>query len=85
LKILKFCVVVVIAGSLTVSTVYGEEEAFYEGENVVGYIKDDRGNRYIVIETPEGKAKLIKTEKNPEEILKDSYGITNKDFQIREE
>ncbi|WP_456393187.1 hypothetical protein [Persephonella sp.] len=85
MRILKLCIAVAVAGSLSVSTVYGEEEAFYEGENVVGYIKDDQGNRYIVIETPEGKAKLIKTEKSPEEVLKDSYGITNKDFQIREE
>ncbi|WP_029520002.1 hypothetical protein [Persephonella sp. IF05-L8] len=60
-----------------------EQEPFFEGENAVGYIKDTRGNKYIVIETPDGRAKLIKTRKNPEEILQDSYGISNKDFQIR--
>ena len=62
-----------------------EIEPFYDGENVVGYIKDDKGNKYIVIETPDGKGKLIKTDKSPEEVLQDSYGITNKDFDIREE
>ncbi|WP_051654136.1 hypothetical protein [Persephonella sp. KM09-Lau-8] len=60
-----------------------ESEPFFEGENAVGYIKDTSGNKYIVIETPDGRAKLIKTRKNPEEILQDSYGISNKDFQIR--
>jgi len=65
--------------------VAAEEEPFYDGENVVGYIQDDRGNRYIVIETPDGKAELVRTEKSPEEVLRDGYGITKKDFQIREE
>ncbi|WP_297456555.1 hypothetical protein [Persephonella sp.] len=72
----------VLIGSLWIANAQ-ESEPFYEGENAVGYIKDTNGNKYIVIETPDGRAKLIKTKKNPEEILQGSYGISNKDFQIR--
>ncbi len=68
---------------VSASTFAEETDTFYEGENVVGLIKDSNGNKYIVIETPDGKAKLIKTEKNPEEILKGSSGITKEDFEIR--
>ncbi len=71
-------------GMATLSTA-SEEEPFYEGENVVGYVKDTKGNKYIVVETPDGRAKLIKTKKNPEEVLQEGYGITKKDFEIREE
>ncbi len=66
-------------------SVASEEEPFYEGENVVGYVKDTKGNKYIVVETPDGRAKLIKTKKNPEEVLQEGYGITKKDFEIRKE
>ncbi|WP_457639676.1 hypothetical protein [Persephonella sp.] len=83
MRLLSLITAAVVAGTVLVAV--GEEGPFYDGENVVGYIKDDSGNRYIVIETPDGKAKLVKTEKSPEEVLQDSYGITNKDFQIREE
>jgi len=83
---LKALVLFLLAGFLILGSGQTKaEEMFYDGENVVGFIKDDRGNKYIVIETADGKAKLIKTQKNPEELLKESYGITNKDFQIREE
>ena len=70
---------------LTALSIASEEEPFYEGENVVGYVKDTNGNKYIVVETPDGRAKLIKTKKNPEEVLREGYGITKKDFEIREE
>ncbi len=76
--------VVLFSVLLLYTGIFAEEtDSFYEGENVVGFIKDNHGNKYIVIETPEGKAKLIRTEKNPEEILKDSGGITKEDFEIR--
>ncbi|WP_293444666.1 hypothetical protein [Persephonella sp.] len=75
----------VLAISLTVVAIASEDEPFYEGENVVGYVKDTDGNRYIVVETPDGRAKLIKTKKDPEEVIKEDYGITKKDFEIREE
>lgn len=83
MRILSFLLASLLAVSS--SLMAAEDEPFYEGENVVGYIKDNKGNRYIVVETPDGRAKLIKTKKSPEEVLKDSYGITKKDFEIREE
>ncbi|HHG73437.1 MAG TPA: hypothetical protein ENK22_00115 [Persephonella sp.] len=75
----------VLALSLSFVATASEDEPFYEGENVVGYVKDTDGNRYIVVETPDGRAKLIKTKKDPEEVIKEDYGITKKDFEIREE
>jgi len=75
----------VLALSLSVVATASEDEPFYEGENVVGYVKDTDGNRYIVVETPDGRAKLIKTKKDPEDVIKEDYGMTKKDFEIREE
>jgi len=80
-----FLVTVILTVGLTTLAIASEEEPFYEGENVVGYVKDTNGNRYIVVETPDGRAKLIKTKKNPEEVLQEGFGITKKDFEIREE
>ena len=79
-----FLIMLALTIGLTALSI-ASEEPFYEGENVVGYVKDTNGNKYIVVETPDGRAKLIKTKKNPEEVLKESYGITKKDFEIREE
>ncbi|MBK3332149.1 hypothetical protein GWK41_03585 [Persephonella atlantica] len=80
---MRFFTVMLLFLLFSASILAEETDSFYEGENVVGFIKDSNGNKYIVIETPEGKAKLIKTEKNPEEILRDSGGITKEDFEIR--
>lgn len=75
--------VLFLSFSIIFSNALAEEEPFYDGENVVGYVKDDKGNKYIVIETPNGRAKLIRTNRNPEEILEQGYGITKKDFENR--
>ncbi|ACO03513.1 MAG TPA: hypothetical protein DEP48_06685 [Persephonella sp.] len=71
----------IITGLLFAYTSYSQEDIFTGMENTVGYIKDERGNKYIVIETPEG-AKLIRTEKDPEEVLESSLGISKDDLNI---
>ncbi|WP_456400745.1 hypothetical protein [Persephonella sp.] len=69
---------VIVSG---LNTVKSEDDIFTGMENTVGYIKDEKGNKYIVIETAEG-AKLIRTEKNPEDVLKNSIGISKEDLNI---
>ncbi|RMA96103.1 hypothetical protein [Hydrogenothermus marinus] len=56
-----------------------EENYLYDIGNTVGYIKDNKGNKYLVIETKNG-AKLIKTKENPEDLVKDKFGLTKKEF-----
>ncbi len=55
---------------------------FSEFENAVGYIKTEGGNMYIVIETENG-SKLIKVNKDPEQILGGNRGITKEDFETK--
>jgi hypothetical protein len=50
-------------------------------ENTVGYIEDNKGRKFIVVETPEG-AKLISVKKDPEKIINKDIGITKKEMQI---
>ncbi|RUM50668.1 MAG: hypothetical protein DSY47_01145 [Hydrogenothermus sp.] len=50
-------------------------------ENTVGYIEDNNGRKFIVVETPEG-AKLISVKKNPEKIINKDLGITKEEMQI---
>ncbi|WP_457641520.1 hypothetical protein [Persephonella sp.] len=76
---ISLCLIFVFAGSSL-----AQNEIFSEMENTVGYIEDEKGNKYLVIETPEG-AKLIKTEKDPEKIIRDSLGISKDDLNIRGE
>ncbi|NPA13067.1 MAG: hypothetical protein GXO45_03670 [Aquificae bacterium] len=64
---------------LTVITATAQD-LFYNGENTVGHIKDTDGNSYIVVETPDGKAKLIKTNKKIEKVIPER-GITKQDFK----
>jgi hypothetical protein len=78
---MKKITAVIIIGLLAYCISYSQDEIFTGMENTVGYIKDEKGNKYIVIETPEG-AKLIKTEKDPENILKSSLGISKEDLNI---
>ncbi|NPA53621.1 MAG: hypothetical protein GXO21_03025 [Aquificae bacterium] len=56
-------------------------DVFIELKNTVGYIKVKNGNNYLIVETEEG-AKLIKTRKDPEKILKGDIGISKEDLKI---
>ncbi|WP_457621354.1 hypothetical protein [Persephonella sp.] len=78
---MKRFAVFLITGLLYTQIAYSQDDIFTGMENTVGYIKDERGNKYIVIETPEG-AKLIKTEKDPEKVLQNSLGISKDDLNI---
>lgn len=50
-------------------------------ENTVGYIEDNNGRKFIVVETQEG-ARLIPVKKNPEKIINKDLGITKEEMQI---
>ncbi len=50
-------------------------------ENTVGYIEDNKGRKFIVVETEDG-AKLISVNKNPERIINKDLGITKEEMQI---
>ncbi|RUM61688.1 MAG: hypothetical protein DSY66_01540 [Persephonella sp.] len=53
--------------------------SFIGMENTVGYITDDRGNKFIIIETEDG-AKLVKVKENPKKLFNGSLGISKEDF-----
>jgi hypothetical protein len=56
-------------------------DVFTELKNTVGYIKVKNGNNYLIVETEDG-AKLIKTKKDPEKIIKGDIGISKEDLKI---
>lgn len=56
-------------------------DVFTELKNTVGYIKVKNGANYLIVETKDG-AKLIKTRKDPEKIIKGDIGISKDDFKI---
>ncbi len=56
-------------------------DVFTELKNTVGYIKVQNGANYLIVETEDG-AKLIKTRKDPEKILKGDIGISKEDLKI---
>ncbi len=58
----------------------GTEEVFTELKNTVGYIKVVNGSNYLIVESEDG-AKLIRTKKDPESILKGSLGISKEDLK----
>ncbi len=56
-------------------------DVFTELKNTVGYIKVKNGANYLIVETEDG-AKLIKTKKDPEKIIKGDIGISKEDLKI---
>ncbi len=60
---------------------YAQNEYFYDMGNNVGYIKDDKGNKYIVVEENSG-AKLVKVKEDPETLMRDKFGISKEDLKI---
>ncbi len=55
-------------------------DIFTELRNTVGYIKLANGVNYLIVESKDG-AKLIRTKKDPEKILKGSIGISKEDLK----
>ncbi len=50
-------------------------------ENTVGYIEDNKGRKFLIVETEEG-AKLIKVDKKPGKVINRDLGITKEEMQI---
>ena len=65
-------------------TSFAQDEYLSEMENTVGYIKDESGNSYLVIETKKG-AKLVKVNEKPENLLRSKLGITKEDLKLNGE
>ncbi len=63
---------------------YGEDKMFPEMENTVGYIVTENGEKYVVIETGNG-AKLVKTDKNPKQVIRKNNFLSKEDFIKLEE
>lgn len=59
-----------------------EQETFVGMENTVGYLTDNRGNKYLIVEEGDG-ARLIKVRENPRKLLKGSIGISKEDLDIK--
>ena len=62
-------------------TASAQEEYLYDMGDTVGYIKDNKGNKYLVVETKTG-AKLVKVKDNPENLLQEKLGITKDDLKL---
>ncbi len=63
------------------TTAVKASDVFTELKNTVGYIKVKNGANYLIVETKDG-AKLIKTRKDPEKIIKGDIGISKEDLKI---
>ncbi|HIE58969.1 MAG TPA: hypothetical protein EYH43_05385 [Persephonella sp.] len=50
-------------------------------ENTVGYIEDNKGRKFIVVESQEG-ARLIPVKKNPEKIINKDLGISKEEMKM---
>jgi hypothetical protein len=74
-------IIFIITTAFLFSHSYAEDEYFYDMGNTVGYIKDNKGNKYIVVEQNDG-AKLIKVKEDPKNLLKEKLGITKKDLKM---
>ncbi len=75
----KLFLVLIMLGLVGVSN---SEEIFSELEHTVGFIKTSKGEKYIVVETKSG-AKLVKTEKDPEEVIQKKIGISKDDLNFQ--
>ena len=56
------------------------ERSFIGMENTVGYITDNKGNKFIIIETEDG-AKLVKVKENPKNMFNGGLGISKEDLK----
>ncbi len=56
------------------------EKSFIGMENTVGYITDNKGNKFIIIETEDG-AKLVKVKENPKKMFNGGLGISKEDLK----
>ncbi len=72
--------IVLLCLVISVTTVKASD-VFTELKNTVGYIKVKNGANYLIVETKDG-AKLIKTRKDPEKIIKGDIGISREDLKI---
>ena len=66
---------------IMLATTVKASDVFTELKNTVGYIKVKNGANYLIVETKDG-AKLIKTRKDPEKIIKGDIGISKEDLKI---
>ena len=55
-------------------------KTFLGMENTVGYITDNRGNKFIIIETEDG-ARLVKVKENPKKMFNGGLGISKEDLK----
>ena len=58
-----------------------EKTPFDPLQNTVGFIKDSKGNKYLVVETKEG-AKLINVSKKPEELINNKEKLLQKKLKV---
>jgi len=72
----KILITVLLAAFVSLA----KEDYLSDMEDTVGYIKDSKGNNYIVVETKNG-AKLVKIKENPQNLLKGKFGITKEDLK----
>ena len=66
-----------------IATVKAEDKrgkSFIGMENTVGYITDNMGNKFIIIETEDG-AKLVKVRENPKRLFNGGLGISKEDLK----
>ena len=66
-----------------IATVNAEDKrgkSFIGMENTVGYITDNMGNKFIIIETEDG-AKLVKVRENPKRLFNGGLGISKEDLK----
>ena len=80
----KLWVLVLVLSTLSFQIGFSvaEENMFSDLENTVGFIKTEKGEKYLVIETKSG-AKLVKTEKDPEEVIQKKIGIDKDDLNFQ--
>ncbi len=80
----KLLLIGIVILGLQFNSIFAEEskDMFSELENTVGFIKTQKGEKYLVIETKSG-AKLVKTEKDPEQVIQRKIGISKEDLNFQ--
>jgi len=81
-KYLTITISILIASTISFAQSGKEENTFSNMENAVGYLVDDLGNKYIIIESGDG-AKLVKVRENPKNFFGNDFGITREDIKIK--
>ena len=79
-KIIYTYILFITAFSIVFAQNENKEQGFLGMENTVGYITDNRGNKFIIIETEDG-AKLVKVKENPKKLFDGGLGISKEDLK----